>query len=423
MPRLLLDLTPLRESPAFRRLWIGSTMSMLGNQFTVVAISLEVFELTRSTFAVGMVGVAALLPLIVSGLYGGSMGDAHNRRTVGLWTTFGLFAVTVALAAHSWAHISSLVVLYTLVALHSFAQGLNQPVRGAIVPRLVPMKQLPAANALYQLTMGSTLMVGPLLGALTVAGLGFQWAYTVDAVAFMASLWAMYKLPSLPPDGVPSRAGFRSVVEGFRFLATRPNLRMTFLLDMAAMFFAMPRALFPVLGATVLGGDQFTVGLLTAALAAGSVLAGLLSGPLVRLNRHGKACAMAVAGWAVCIMAFGGVVLLASAGWGRETVWPLAASCAVLVAAGAMDAISMLFRTTILQAATPDALRGRLQGFFIVVVAGGPRLGDAHMGTAGEFAGPGLAAVVGAAVCLVLVVVLVRKFPAFSRYDARDPQP
>ncbi|MEX5275066.1 MFS transporter [Kocuria sp. CPCC 205235] len=423
MPRLLLDLTPLRESPAFRRLWIGSTMSMLGNQFTVVAISLEVFELTRSTFAVGMVGVAALLPLIVSGLYGGSMGDAHNRRTVGLWTTFGLFAVTVALAVHSWAHISSLVVLYTLVALHSFAQGLNQPVRGAIVPRLVPTRQLPAANALFQLTMGSTLMVGPLLGALTVAGLGFQWAYTADALTFMVSLWAMYKLPSLPPDGVPSRAGFRSVVEGFRFLATRPNLRMTFLLDMAAMFFAMPRALFPVLGATVLGGDQFTVGLLTAALAAGSVLAGLLSGPLVRLNRHGKACAMAVAGWAVCIMAFGGVVLLASGGWGRETVWPLAASCAVLVAAGAMDAISMLFRTTILQAATPDALRGRLQGIFIVVVAGGPRLGDAYMGTAGEFAGPGLAAVAGAVVCLVLVVVLVRKFPAFSRYDARDPQP
>ena len=423
MPRLLLDITPLRESPAFRRLWIGSTMSMLGNQFTVVAISLEVFELTRSTFAVGMVGVAALVPLIISGLYGGSMGDAHNRRTVGLWTTFGLFAVTVALAAHSWAQISSLAVLYTLVALHSFAQGLNQPVRGAIVPRLVRMKQLPAANALYQLTMGSTLMVGPLLGALTVAGLGFQWAYTVDALTFMASLWAMYRLPSLPPDGVGPRAGFRSVVEGFRFLATRPNLRMTFLLDMAAMFFAMPRALFPVLGATVLGGDQFTVGLLTAALAAGSVLAGLLSGPLVRLNRHGKACAMAVAGWAVCIMAFGGVVLLASGGWGRETVWPLAASCVVLVAAGAMDAISMLFRTTILQAATPDALRGRLQGIFIVVVAGGPRLGDAYMGTAGEFVGPGLAAVVGAAVCLVLVVVLVRKFPAFSRYDARDPQP
>ena len=168
--------------------------------------------------------------------------------------------MTVALAAHAWLDIASVAVLYGIVALHSFAQGLNQPVRGAIVPRLVPMRQLPAANALFQLTMGSCLMVGPLLGALTVAGLGFRWAYTVDALSFAVSLWAMYKLPSLPPipgeDGATSKAGFRSVVEGFRFLATRPNLRMTFLLDLAAMIFAMPRALFPVLGASVLGGTS-----------------------------------------------------------------------------------------------------------------------------------------------------------------------
>lgn len=423
MASLLLDLTPLRQSPAFRRFWIGSTLSMVGSQFTVVAISLEVFELTHSTFAVGMVGAAALFPLIVAGLYGGSMGDAHNRRSVGLWTTWGLSVVTVALALHSWAGLSSVAVLYTLVTLHSFAQGLNQPVRGAIVPRLVPTEQLPAANALFQLTMGSTLMVGPLLGAMTVAGLGFRWAYTLDALTFIASLWAMYRLPSLPPDGAASRAGFRSVVEGFRFLSTRPNLRSTFLLDLAAMCFAMPRALFPVLGATVLGGGQFTVGLLTAALAAGSVLAGVFSGPLVRLHGHGKACAVAVAGWAVTIMMFGGVVLLASGGWGRESAWPLAASCAVLVVAGAMDSISMLFRTTILQAATPDALRGRLQGIFIVVVAGGPRVGDAVMGTGGQSAGPGWAAVLGGCVCLLGVLVLIRRFPRFLRYDARDPQP
>lgn len=426
MARFLLDTTPLREAPPFRRLWVGSMLSMLGSQFTVVAISLEVFDLTGSTFAVGMVGVAALVPLIVAGLYGGSMGDAHDRRSVGLWTTFGLFVMTVALALHSWLDIASVAVLYGIVALHSFAQGLNQPVRGAIVPRLVPMQQLPAANALFQLTMGSSLMVGPLLGALTVAGLGFRWAYTVDALSFAVSLWAMYRLPSLPPEptgeGEPTRAGLHSVLQGFRFLATRPNLRMTFLLDIAAMVFSMPRALFPVLGATVLGGDAFTVGLLTAALAAGSVLAGVFSGTFIRLNHHGKACAAAVAGWAVCIMAFGGVVL-ASSGWGADTVWPLAASCLTLVAAGVMDSVSMLFRTTILQAATPDALRGRLQGIFIVVVAGGPRLGDATMGTGGQLLGPGLAALLGAVVCLVLVVVLVRLFPAFLRYDARDPQP
>lgn len=427
MGRFLLDTTPLRGAPPFRRLWIGSTLSMLGSQFTVVAVSLEVFDLTGSTFAVGMVGVAALVPLVIAGLYGGSMGDAHDRRSVGLWTTFGLFVMTVALALHSWLDIASVAVLYGIVALHSFAQGLNQPVRGAIVPRLVPTPQLPAANALFQLTMGSSLMVGPLLGALTVAGLGFRWAYTADAASFAVSLWAMYRLPSLPPersaDGAVTRAGLRSVIQGFTFLATRPNLRMTFLLDMAAMIFSMPRALFPVLGATVLGGDAFTVGLLTAALAAGSVLAGLFSGTFIRRNNHGKACAAAVAGWAVCIMAFGCVVLLASRGWAADTIWPLLVSCLVLVAAGVMDSVSMLFRTTILQAATPDALRGRLQGIFIVVVAGGPRLGDATMGTGGQFLGPGLAPLLGAVVCLILVLVLIRMFPAFLRYDARDPQP
>ncbi|RKQ35099.1 MFS transporter [Kocuria tytonis] len=427
MARFLLDIAPAREIPAFRRLWLGSTLSMLGSQFTVIAISLEVFELTHSTFAVGLVGVFALVPLIVAGLYGGSIGDAHDRRLAGLWTTVGLFAMTVALAAHAWLDIRSIGVLYAIVALHSFAQGLNQPVRGAIVPRVVPTRQLPAANALFQLTMGSCLMVGPLLGAFTVAGLGFRWAYTLDALSFAVSLWAMYKLPPLPPQpgegGTTSRAGLRSVVEGFRFLATRPNLRMTFLLDLAAMVFAMPRVLFPVLGAVVLGGDQLTVGLLTAALAAGSVLAGIFSGTFIRINHHGRACAAAVAGWAVCIMAFGVVVLLASHGWAASTAWPLTVSCAVLVAAGVMDSVSMLFRTTILQAATPDALRSRLQGIFIVVVAGGPRLGDAVLGTGGQLLGPGWAALGGAALCLVLTLVLVRAFPGFLRYDARDPQP
>lgn len=427
MARFLLDITPVREIPAFRRLWMGSTLSMLGSQFTVIAISLEVFELTRSTFAVGLVGVFALVPLIVAGLYGGSIGDTTDRRLAGLWTTVGLFAMTVALAAHAWLDIRNVAVLYTIVALHSFAQGLNQPVRGAIVPRVVPVRQLPAANALFQLTMGSCLMIGPLLGAFTVATMGFQWAYTLDALSFGVSLWAMYMLPSLPPepgdDGAATRAGFRSVVEGFAFLATRPNLRMTFLLDLAAMIFAMPRALFPVLGASVLGGGQFTVGLLTAALAAGSIIAGIFSGVFIRINHHGRACAAAVAGWAVCIMAFGAVVLVASGGWGADTVWPLIVSCLALVAAGVADSVSMLFRTTILQAATPDNLRGRLQGIFIVVVAGGPRLGDATMGTGGEWLGPGWAALGGATVCLALVLLLVRMFPGFMRYDARDPQP
>jgi ENTS family enterobactin (siderophore) exporter len=393
----------------------------------VVAIGLQVYDLTRSSFAVGLVGLFALVPLVVLGLYGGAVVDVHDRRRVALLASLALWAVSLSTALQAWLELRSVPLLYALVACQSAAFAVNNPARAAIVPHLLRRELLPAANALTTLSFTLGAAVGPLLGGLLVGQYGVRTAYTVDAVTYLFALWGVYGLPPMPPDAPRAgRAGLRSVVEGLRFLGGRPNLRMTFFVDMAAMFLAMPRALFPAIGAVAIGGGATTAGALVSAVAIGSIVAGLLSGPLGGVRRQGLAVVGCVVGWGLSIAAFGGCVLAARVGRdGPATgvspwLWP-ALGC--LVMAGGMDAVSAVFRQTILQAATPDALRGRLQGVFIVVVAGGPRVGDLLSGTAGDVLGEGIAALAGGLLCVVAVLALARWQPRFVRYDARHPEP
>lgn len=424
VPRLLADLTPLRESRDYRRLWAGLTLANLGQQLAIVAIGLQVYDLTGSSLSVGLVGLSALVPLVVLGLYGGSLVDAHDRRRVALIASTALWVVALATAAQAWAEVGSVHLLYALVAMQSAAFAIGNPARSAIIPQLVRRELLPAANALQTVSYSVAFTLGPLLAGVLVARYGYGVAYTVDAVTYLAALWAVYRLPSLPPEGPVSRAGLTSVLEGLRYLRTRPNVRMTFMVDLAAMVAAQPRALFPAVGAVILGGGATTVGLLTAAVALGAALAGLVSGPLGHVHRQGRMVLVCVAAWGVSVSAFG--VVLATApelpmdGRMSPAVW-VAAAC--LVAAGAADAVSSVFRTTILQSATPDAMRGRLQGVFIVVVAGGPRLGDVVAGSGGQAFGEPVAAIVGGLACVLIVVLLARWQPGFARYDARDPHP
>ena len=424
MARLLADLTPIRESPAFKRLWIGNALSAVGGQFTLVAVSLEVYALTGSSLHVGLLGAFALVPLVLTGLYGGSIADAHDRRKVALGSAVLLWAATAAIAAQAWMGVDNVWVLYGLVAVHSAAGGINQPTRGAIIPAIVGLKQLPAANALNMVTFGIAQMVGPLLGGLLVAQIGFGWTYSLDVLTYAAAVWSVYKLPPLPPEGNPSKAGLKSVIEGFRFLATQPNVRMTFLIDMAAMVLAAPRALLPAIGAVLIGGGELTMGLLLAATAMGAFLAGTFSGPVGRIHRQGVAVFICVSVWGASIGLFGVVVILASRapaptdGSAGTWIWP-AAGCMAL--AGVADAISSVFRTTILQTATPDHLRGRLQGVFIVVVAGGPRLGEMLSGTVAAGLGEGWTLLAGGIACIVVASALMRWEPGFLRYDSRHP--
>ncbi|WP_445067167.1 MFS transporter [Streptomyces sp. SAS_281] len=408
--RIFADLTPLRTSPDYRRLWFGNTVSWIGQGMTALAVSLQVYDLTGSAFSVGLIGACSLVPLVVFGLYGGAVADTVDRRKLGLVSAFGSFLLSVALVGVTVAGVEQVGVLYAVVALQAVCFALNSPARSSMIARLLPAGQLPAANALNSMTSTTGTLVGPMLGGLIVGWWGYRAAYGVDAVTFTASLYAMWRLPSMLPDRDDAADRKRaSVLDGLRFLGTRPNLRMTFLSDLCAMVLAQPRALFPVVAVVWYGGDAKTTGLLVAAPALGALLGGVFSGWLGSVRRHGLAVLVAVACWGAAIAVFGLT----------RQLW---LGILFLALAGAADTTSMVFRNTMLQAAVPDELRGRLQGVFIVVVAGGPRLGDFLAGSAADLTSPGLAVTGGGIACAVAVGLLALRWPAFSRYDARDPE-
>lgn len=335
-----------------------------------------------------------------------------------LWVTGGLNVLQALLGN---THVG---VLYALVALHSAGFAIMSPARSSIYPRLLPRELLPAANALNVASMNISMTVGPLLAGVIVQFGGYVSAYALDVVLFSVAMWGLTTLPPIRPEtdaGGARPPGLRSVVDGLRFLATRPNVRMTFLADFCAMILAQPRALFPAIAVVALAGGEATVGILAAALAVGAVVAMMFSGPLGAVIHQGRAVVWSVVGWGVCIALVGLAVL--GAGRAFSPGQALVLACLGLAAAGAADSVSAVFRTTILQAATPDHLRGRLQGVFIVVVAGGPRLGELVSGTAAGIWSEWVALVVGGIACVLAMLVLARSQRAFLDYDARDPQP
>lgn len=402
------DTTPLRESADYRRWWSGYSLSFTGTQLTQFAIPLQVYYLTRSSLAVGLVGLIVVVPLVTMGLLGGSIADAVDRRRLTLVTGSVLLTLSVVLAVQAALGSRHLVLLYVIAGLQGGFGAVDSSARGAILPRLVRPELLPAANALGQLGFQVGLSAGPLLGGLLVATVGFAWAYALDAASFVAVLYAIWRLPPMPPEGGGSRAGLASVAEGLRFLGPRKNLLMTFLVDINAMVFGMPRALFPAIGLTWFHGGASTVGLLAAAPSLGALAGALTSGWTGRIRRQGLAVLVCVAVWGGAIAAFGFTRML----------W---LALVLLGLAGAADMISAVFRNTILQVATPDALRGRLQGVFIVVVTGGPRLGDVEAGSVAHAFGAQVSVVSGGLACVAGVGILAALYPSFAHYDARDP--
>ncbi|OKI67485.1 MFS transporter [Streptomyces sp. MJM1172] len=408
-PRIFADLTPLRSSPHYRRLWFGGTISWMGQAMTALAVSLQVYEITGSSFSVGLVGLFSLVPLVAFGLYGGAIADTVDRRKLGLYSSTGLAVLSVVLAGAALMDYHRVWLLYGVVALQAVCGALNGPARSAMIPRLLPPEQLPAANALNSVTMTSGTMLGPVLGGVIVGWWSYQAAYLIDAVTFAAALYAMWRLPSMKPDRAEGKRGRASVLDGLRFLGTRPNIRMTFFSDLAAMVLAHPRALFPAVAGLWYGGDAKTVGLMMAAPAFGALLGGLFSGWQGRIRRHGLAILLSVAGWGLAVAVFGLT----------RNLW---LGLFFLALAGCADTVSMVFRTTMLQAATPDEMRGRLQGVFIVVVAGGPRLGDFLAGTAADLTSPRVAITGGGLACVLVLVPLALRWRGFARYDARSPE-
>lgn len=427
----LIDLRPFTASPAFARLWIGSTLAGLGGQLTVVAVMLHVFELTQSTFAVSMIAIAGLLPMVAAGLYGGMLADAFDRRTVALLAAVVTFASTALLATLAWTGLETVGWLFVLSVVNSAANSIVMATKSAITPRLLPRDLLPAAAALQGVTVGIMVMAGPALAGVLVAFAGYAWTYSLDVLLMTSLFLGLWSLPKLRPEGEVVRPGLASLRDGARFLRRAPNIRLQYILDIVAMTFGQPVALFPAIGAVLLGGGAITTGVLTAAVAAGAFLSSLFSGPIGRVRRQGLGIERSIQVYGLSIGLFGLVLLAAALGWGRPAdtgedrgaVLLIVLAALTLAVSGAADNVSAIYRSTMMQAAVPDAMRGRLQGIFIVVVAGGPRVGALYAGTLATIAALWVPPLLGGIVILALVSFLVRLSPRFRDYDALDPQP
>lgn len=426
-----IDLRPFRASPAFARMWIGSTLAGLGGQLTIVAIMLQMYDLTGSTFAVSMIAVAGLVPMVFAGIYGGMLADAFDRRAVALIAATVTFASTALLAVLTWADLETVWWLYALSIVNSSANSIVFASRQAIVPRLLPRELLPAASALGGITVGIMVMAGPALAGVLVALTGYAWTYTLDVVLMTSLFLGLWTLPNLRPEGEVVRPGLESLRDGWRFLKRASNIRLQFILDIIAMTFGQPLSLFPAIGAVLLGGGPITTGVLTASVAAGAFASSLFSGRVGGIRRQGVGIERAILAYGGSIAALGLVLGAAALGWfapdGVDADTPnlvlIALACLVLAVSGAADNISSIFRNTMVQSAVPDTIRGRLQGIFIVVVTGGPRLGALYAGTLATLTALWFPPLVGGLIIIALVATLVRLTPRFRAYDAENPVP
>ena len=418
------DLSPFRESPAFFRLWLGSTLAGVGSQMTIVAVGLHIYDITKSTAAVALVGVISLVPMIIAGIYGGLLVDTFDRRKVAIVAETIAWVSVVGLAVLAWTHNDTLWFYYVLTTLNAVAVTIVGAARSAIVPRLLPTRLLPAAGGLNGIGFGFQVIAGPAVAGVLVATVGVQWTYTIDAILFVAAFTGILTLPPIKPEGASGFKGIAGIVEGLRFLRGATNLRLSFLADIVAMTFGMPRVILPAVGALVIGGGAVTVGILSASFAAGTLILGLFSGRLGGVRWHGRAIRRAITVFGAFILAFGIVLLLTGT---REdaalNVPALIAACIALAGAGASDEVSAIFRSTMLQAAAPDNMRGRVQGVFIVVVTGGPRLGDAYIGLVAATTLLWLPSALGGVLIMAIMALVIRRSVSFAKYDAVHPVP
>jgi MFS family permease len=427
----LLDVRPLTTSPAFARLWVGSTLSGLGGQLTIVAIMLQMYAITLSTFAVSMIAVAGLVPMVIAGIYGGMLADAFDRRTVALIAALITFASTLWLAILTWTGHESEWWLYVISIVNSSANSIVGSAKSAITPRLIPRKLLPAAAALQGITVGIMVLVGPALAGILVATTGYVWTYTIDVLLMSSLFLGLWTLPRIRPEGETVRPGLESLRDGWRFLKGASNIRLQYILDVTAMTFGQPLALFPAIGAVLLGGGAITTGALTAAVAFGAFASSLFSGPIGRVRHHGIGIQRAIQVYGVSIALFGIVLVMAALHWfapagvgaGTPNVTLIVLACIALAISGASDNVSAIYRSTMMQAAAPDAIRGRLQGIFQVVVAGGPRIGALYAGLLATWTTLWFPPLIGGFIIIGLVTILVRRSPRFRAYDAEHPEP
>lgn len=423
MRGLLADTRPLRN-PHFRRLWQANIVTVVGAQLTVVAVPAQIYAQTGSSAYVGLTGVFGLVPLVVFGLWGGALADHFDRRTMLVITTCGLIGTAVLFWLQAAWGLGDVWLLLSLFAVQQAFFAVNQPTRSAILPRLFEPADLPAANSLNMTVSQAGAIAGPLLAGVLLPFTGFAWLYLADAICLLTTLWAVVRLPPLPVEGATGTPGLRSVIEGVAYLRGHPVLLMSFVVDIIAMVFGMPRALFPEIAHESLGGPEeggLAFALLFAGIPIGAVLGGIFSGWVGRVEAQGRAVVWLIVVWGLAMTGFGLAVAGADTLPGRAGGW-LAVAVLMLVVGGAADMASAAFRSSMLQAAAADAVRGRLQGIFIVVVAGGPRVADVTHGASAALVGTAAAAAGGGVLVVVATAAAALLVPSFVRYRVlRDP--
>jgi predicted MFS family arabinose efflux permease len=401
----VVDVRPLRSSPAFRRLWFGTTASTFSGQVAVVAVLFQVWELTHSSVWVGVIGVAEGLPMIAFGLLGGSLADRVDRRRLVLLSSAAAALAAVLLAVQAALDLRLLAPVLVLVAVQTASSALGSAARRSFVARLLPREQVPAGLALNHVSFQVAMLLGPAVAGAVLAGWGPTAAYVLDAVATAATLYGVARLPSMRADGPPDTAR-----GGWSFLLRRPVLRGALLSDLASTVLAMPVALFPAINAERFGGDPRTLGLFLSAIAAGGILAGLGSGALTRARRPGRVSLVAGAVWGLALAGFG----LADG---------VAVTLVCLAVAGAADTMSVIARGTVVQLDTPDSHRGRAGSAEYAVGAGGPALGNTRAGLVAGASTPELAALTGGLACVLAVAVIAATHPGLRRWTTADAVP
>jgi len=409
---LAIDTTPLRVSRDFRLLWCGELISQVGSQITLVALLVQVYALTGSSAAVGVIGLVQLVPMAFVAIGLGPQIDLRDRRKLLMFAQSGLMLASLLLLVGARMDNPPLVLIYGAAALNAGFMSLAMPTRAAMTTRVIPVELLPAAAALNQAMWNGAGVIGPALGGIVISRLGLPWAYGIDVISYLASLTAAFLVHSQVPirvDGAKVERGMAAIREGLQYLKGKRVLQSTFTIDIVAMVFGMPRVVFPALAVTQFHRGAEVVGWLLSAVAVGAFLGALSSGWVGAIRRQGLAIIVAVSIWGSAIVAFGlvgdrlGLALIA------------------LGIAGAADVVSAVFRNAIQQRVVPDALRGRLTAFNILVVAGGPRLGDLEGGLVASAFSPTVSVVSGGLLCLAGVAVISAAVPQFARWRVGDP--
>ncbi len=402
---MLLDITPLKISRDYRLLFFGQMLSFFGSMVTFIVVPVHMYALTGSTLYVGLLGVAEFIPMFALAFIGGTLADAIDRRKILRWTEIGQAFTTVILLLNALLAEPQVWVLFVAVGIHAGLAGLQRPAFEALIPKIVPLEYMSAVAALNALRFEIGFIVAPIAGGLIATQWGFAWAYAIDLFTFVGTLTAVLLISAVPPPANADRPGWESIKKGFRYAVSRQELLGTYVVDINAMFFGMPKALFPALAVGFMAGSS--VGFFYAAIAVGALVATLTSGWTKWVHRHGLMVALAAGGWGAAIVLFG-------------LMDGLYLALFFLAVAGFFDMISGIFRQTIWNQTVPEHYRGRLAGIEMISFLTGPMLGDAESGIVAHFFSLKFSIISGGALTIVGTIALALLLPKFIMYDGRE---